>query len=308
MTEAQLPLFKRKTFASVIQTQQLPVVAPTKDSKVLQTLPAYYAYLQSGGYSKYTPDDFVSDVRRFGLYLNEKPVAEITIHDIRDWIKALKSQPGKPLAEKTISRKLTALSNFFTWLVVEEAIPHNPAMAIPNKKITSPLPEILFEEECKKLLAAASGEARTYLIVVLLLETGIKFEELMDLTVGSVDLSNTYAPEVWVKHSGKKSKKDRKLKLPREISSVFAEYCQTYKITDVLFPYSQRFIRYLLAGVATKAGLAKKVSAQMLRDTCAVRLLRQSVDMETVLYKLGFSETTWEDAKEKYGKLSSRGI
>jgi site-specific recombinase XerD len=37
----------------------------------------------------------------------------------------------------------------------------------------------------------------------------------------------------------------------------------------------------------------------MLRDSCAGRLLRQGVDMETVLYKLGFSETTWEDAKEK---------
>jgi hypothetical protein len=37
----------------------------------------------------------------------------------------------------------------------------------------------------------------------------------------------------------------------------------------------------------------------MLRDSCAVRLLRQGVDRETVLYKLGFSETTWEDAKEK---------
>jgi hypothetical protein len=45
----------------------------------------------------------------------------------------------------------------------------------------------------------------------------------------------------------------------------------------------------------------------MPRDSCAVRLLRQGVDMETVVYKLGFSETTWEDAKEKYLNLSSRG-
>jgi site-specific recombinase XerD len=308
MSSNQLPLFQRKTFASVIQTQQLPVVAPTRDSTVLQTLPAYYGYLQSAGYSKYTPDDFTSDVKKFGLYLRDKAVADISVHDIRDWVKTLKSQPGKRLAEKTISRKLTALSNYFTWLVTEAVIAHNPALAIPNRKIISPLPEVLFEDECKQLLAAASDDPRTYLIVTLLLETGMKFEELTELQVGNFDFSNAYAPEVWIKHTGKKIKKDRKLKLPVEVKQVFAEYQKAYSLTDQLFPYTPRFLRLLIAHAAKKADLTKNVSAQMLRDTCAVRLLRQGVDMETVLYKLGFSETTWEDAKEKYLKLSAKGI
>jgi integrase/recombinase XerD len=176
------------------------------------------------------------------------------------------------------------------------------------RKITSPLPEILFEEECKKLLVTASSDPRVYLVVLLLLETGMKFEELADLKVNNFDLSNAYAPEVWIKHTGRKIKKDRKLKLPVEIKQVFTDYIKEYTVTDQLFPFTPRLLRLLIARTSEKAGLTKRVSPQMLRDTCAVRLLRQGVDMETVLYKLGLSETTWEDAKEKYLKLSSRGI
>jgi hypothetical protein len=52
----------------------------------------------------------------------------------------------------------------------------------------------------------------------------MKFEELSDLQVNSFDLSNAYAPEVWIKHTGKKIKKDRKLKLSVEIKQVLTEY------------------------------------------------------------------------------------
>jgi hypothetical protein len=44
------------------------------------------------------------------------------------------------------------------------------------------------------------------------------------------------------------------------------------------------------------------------RDTCAVRQLKRGEGIERVLLRLGLSETTWEDAKVKYQRLSSRGI
>jgi integrase/recombinase XerD len=54
--------------------------------------------------------------------------------------------------------------------------------------------------------------------------------------------------------------------------------------------------------------MKKRVSAQILRDTCAVRQLRRGEGIERVLQRLGLSETTWEDAKVKYEKLSRGGI
>jgi len=51
------------------------------------------------------------------------------------------------------------------------------------------------------------------------------------------DLSNRYAPELWVKHTGKKVSKDRKLRLPAELTPVYEEYVKKYGINEIVFPY-----------------------------------------------------------------------
>ncbi len=304
MTE-QLPLFHRKNFPAT-RTQGVSITPPSATSSVLSFLPAYYAYLQSQGYSPYTPADFCGDVKKFGLFLQHKAVSEIDTINVRDWLRVLRAV--EHMTEKTISRKLSALNNFFLWLVSEKILDHNPAAPIPNNKVTSSLPDILFDTECTRLLEVARSDVRTYLLVLLLLETGIKTEEVMHLQLAHIDVSNKYAPEVWIKHTGKKVKKDRKLKLPAEVVPVLIEYTTTYKITDQLFPSTQRLLQYLIKTTAERAEIKKHVSAQLLRDTCAVRLLKRGEPIETVLLKLGFSETTWEDAKEKYLRLISRAL
>ena len=302
MTE-QLPLFARKNFHAVL-TQGAVIPPPARDMSVLALLPAYYAYLQAQGYSSYTPADFCGDLKKFGLFLPHTTVEKITTNDVRAWVSQLHTK----MTDKTISRKLSALHNFFTWLISDDVLDTNPAAAVPNYKVTSPLPEVLFESECTQLLTVASHDCRTYLLIMLLLETGIKTEELMHLQLTNIDVSNKYAPEMWVKHSGKKVKKDRKLKLPSEIVPILADYVAAYGITDSLFPYTQRLVQYLIKATSERAGIKKRVSAQLLRDTCAVRLINRGEPIETVLVKLGFSDTTWEDAKEKYIKLTSRAI
>jgi integrase/recombinase XerD len=57
-----------------------------------------------------------------------------------------------------------------------------------------------------------------------------------------------------------------------------------------------------------KSVVKKRVSAQILRDTCAVRQIKRGEPIERVLLRLGLSETTWEDAKVKYEKLTRGGI
>jgi integrase/recombinase XerD len=265
-----------------------------------------------GGYSQYTPDNFTGDVKKFGVFLKNKPIKGIATQDIQAWISLLKTAPpkGEGLTAKTISRKLTALSNYFTWLEQQAVIAPkaNPMLDIANRRIAAPLPEVLFESEAKQLLAAASADPRTYLVVSLLLETGLKLEELLALKVSQFDFSDQYSPEVSIRHTGRKEKKSRKLKLPLIIVPVFSDYVERYHVTDALFPYTQRFIRYLISDTAAKAGITKRVSAQILRDTCAVRQLRRGEGIERVLQRLGLSETTWEDAKEKYLALSAGGI
>jgi site-specific recombinase XerD len=211
MGEDQASLFDRKKYKGVLpQTYQIE--PPAAGHSVLKTLLAYNTYLWGGGYSKYTPDDFTSDVKKFGLYVKDKKLSEIRTIDIQQWIGEIK----KVMKEKTVSRKLSALSNYFFWITANEVIrgKENPMNTIANSRISSPLPEVLFEDECTKLLTTASTDPRTYLLFLLFLETGLKLEELFALKVSHFDFSNKYSPEMYIKHAGKKEKKSRKLKLP----------------------------------------------------------------------------------------------
>jgi site-specific recombinase XerD len=304
----QLSIFKKKLFPIIPQPPIMSFKKPLAKTTILNTLPIYFVYLQSGGYSPYTPKQFTGDVKALGLFLREKTLLDIQSQDIQQWVGNLKKLPDKKYTAKTISRKLSAINNYFHWLVSEEVLKKNPAENIRNFRITSPLPDILFESECQTLLTTASTDARVYLLVLLLLETGIKKEELFNLQVQHFDFSNKYAPEVWIKHAGKKVKKDRKLKLPVEVAHVFNEYTSQNTITDYLFPYTHRFIEYLLKNLGQQANIKKKVTASILRDTFAVRQLRRGEGIDFVLTKLGLFPSTWEDAKEKYLKLASRGI
>src|SRR5438874_4130642 len=219
MTTEQGPLFDRREYSRVT-SQAYQITPPTADQTILKTLPAYHAYLASGEYSKYTPYDFTSDIKKFGLYIGSKAIKDIQTVDILHWLGELK----KTMTAKTVSRKVSAIGNYFLWLEKEKVLEHNPAKNIRAPRVTSPLPDILFDSKCRRLLDSASNDPRTYLLLLLLLETGLKKAELLDLKITHFDLSNKYRPELWVKHMGRQSRKDRKLKLPSDIIPVFEDY------------------------------------------------------------------------------------
>jgi site-specific recombinase XerD len=303
MTTEQGSLFDRRKYAGVLPLVY-QIAPPAADQTVLGTLPAYHAYLSSGNYSKYTPDDFTSDIKKLGLYVKDKALKDVQAVDIQAWVVELK----KTLAPKTVSRKVSAIGNYFLWLEQQKVLEHNPAKGIYAPRVTSPLPDILFDDECQRLLTTSSKDPRTYLLLLLLLETGLKKAELLDLEVTHFDLSDKYQPELWVKHEGKQVKKDRKLKLPPEIVPVFEDYVAQYAVADNLFPYTPRFIELLLAGAAKQAKIRKKVTAGILRDTFVVRSLKRGAKLEDVLHKIGLSESSWEDARTKYMRLASGWI
>src|SRR3954465_15350783 len=95
MPSDQLPLFQRKTYKGIIPSISLEARVPTGDMTVFAALPAYYLYLKDGGFSKYTPDDFTGDVKKFAVFLNEKPIKDITTKDIQAWISFLKTPSPK---------------------------------------------------------------------------------------------------------------------------------------------------------------------------------------------------------------------
>jgi len=94
------------------------------------------------------------------------------------------------LDRKTINRKVSAILNYFSWLVASGAITQDPTAGMPNVRIQSPLPDYLYESEIKTLSVEASKDTRLYLLVLVLLETGMKSSELLHIRVSDVDISD----------------------------------------------------------------------------------------------------------------------
>lgn len=303
MEQGQGTLFDTRRLKGQLR-QGYAVTPPTAAMTIHATLPAYHTYLSSAGYSVFTPDDFTADLRLFGQFTASKPLADIKPVDIQQWIAKLK----ETMPPKTVSRKISAISNYFRWLEAEHITENNPAKHIRPPRVAAPLQHILFDSDCDRLLAVASKDPRTYLLVLLLLETGLKTAELFSLQVNDFDFSNKYQPELWVRHSNKQVFKDRRLKLPTQVVEVFRDYLERYKATDLLFPYSQRFISMLLNGAAKEAKVTKQVNIGVLRDTFVLHSVRHGAKLEDVFEKIGLAKSSYDDARKKYGRLTKEAL
>src|SRR5260221_7366040 len=185
------------------------------------------------------------------------------------------SPKGEKLDRKTVNRKVSAIINYFSWLVGLEVIKVNPTEGIQNRRIQAKLPDYLYENEIQTLNQVASRDPRTYLIVLLLLETGMKSSELFTVKTSDVDMSDSYAPELWIKHTGKGVKKDRKVALPQRFLPVYQQYIAQYNVSAILFPYTDRFVQWLFADLKKHTRIDKELTPKTLRHTHLVRAYKR---------------------------------
>src|SRR5437016_2363613 len=156
----QLSMFKKREIPAAVHLTRIESVAPTGEGSVMRTLPAYSAYLYSKQYSESTIEKYVGDVKKFSVSMSHKKLEEITEHDVEQWIETLLSKKGESLDRKTVNRKVSAIINYFSWLMQLEVLGENPTAALVNARIQSPLPDYLYESEIKTLLAQASTDVR----------------------------------------------------------------------------------------------------------------------------------------------------
>ena len=273
----------------------------------MQTLLTFQAFLAEK-YAPKTTKMYWGDVRELSIYLKNKKVKEISSHDLQQWISNLVSPAGKGLERKTVNRKVSAITTYFLWLQGLGAITDDPTMVLNNARIQSPLPDYLYENEIKILSAEASKDSRMYLLVLLFLDTGLKSNELFLLTKAHVDVSDPYNPELWIKHSGKQSKKDRKVALSARFTAVYTQYLEKYEIEDKLFPFTARFMQMIFTELKRRTGIDKELTPKTLRHTHVVKAIKRGEDYEQIFDRIGLAPDSRQEAEEMYRRLAGRGI
>ena len=181
---------------------------------------------------------------------------------------------------------------------------------------TTPLPEILYDDAvnavmrtARDLLWAAKPDSRPYLLVSLILQTGIKKSECMEIELTHIDLSNTAAPVLYVRYADpRRTLKERKLALGPNFTPAYRQYLREYKPKTHLFECTARNLEYVLADLAALAGLVEGISFEQLRWTCGVRDYRNGMPPERLREKLGLSLISWRETLPKIQKLAKPAL
>ena len=96
-------------------------------------------------------------------------------------------------ATASISRNVSAMKSFFSYLFYEKIISNNPALNIKPPKIVRNRPEIITVEEMEKLLECPDMSTvkgiRDKAMLELLYATGIKVSEIINMTLKDVNLT-----------------------------------------------------------------------------------------------------------------------
>src|SRR5688572_77745 len=121
----QLLLFLRKTFEKRLPVQRLVPVTLTGESRVMQTLVAFQAYVAEK-YAPKTAKMYWGDVRELSIYLRNKKIADISSHDLQQWIGSLVATSGKGLERKTVNRKVSAIITYFAQFIADCSGPKQP--------------------------------------------------------------------------------------------------------------------------------------------------------------------------------------
>lgn len=142
--------------------------------------------LHQQGKSQFTIVAYKKDIEQFVGYLAGQDVRDI--RDVkRDHIEAfINKLIEENYTKKSASRKLNSIRTFFRFLKKSDFVDQNPSVDIAHPKFTQTPPRILSKLEYRALRDIAKEDPRTYALVEVLLQTGIKIGELAELHLSDV--------------------------------------------------------------------------------------------------------------------------
>ena len=96
--------------------------------------------------------------------------------------------------------------------------------------------------------------------------------------------------------------------MPARFAAVYTQYIETYSIADQLFPFTDRFLQMIFAGLKRATGIDKELTPKTLRHTHVVRALKRGEGFEQIFDRIGLAPDSRQEAEEMYKRLAGRGI
>ncbi len=267
---------------------------------------------------------FLGDARIFSRYVcgggqlgGNLQVARITAEHIKGFLTE-QARSRAAASPKSIERRLTSLKVFFRWLHETGQIPLDPADGVAYKPFVDPLPEYLSDAEVSAVIQAARAlahstrlEMRPLTAILLVLDTGIKKGECLNLLGSDVALDDPDGATIWVRYDKRHLQfKERRLPISDECAQGVRAHMSRYDCgpQDRLFDCTGRNLEYIFnRKIAPQAGVPA-LTFEMLRWTCAVRDFRAGKwSSEQLQARYGLSAVGWAEMLAKLERLTRAG-
>ena len=265
-----------------------------------EALARFETHLNESALTSGTVSGYVGDLRSYASWLSharEREVgpAEFTLDDVRDYVKHLLETRG--LSPATINRRLQSVRKFCRFAVQSGMRDTNPTAGIPLlKRPVGWVPRALAPGEISRLDEAAirrlsRSALRDRAILQLLLQTGIRVRELVELRLSDLDLGPGHAT-ITVRSAA--DRPSRRLELNEKARDALLAYLGQDRRSEAvtLFanrdgqPLSVRTAQQIVAELGKAAEVS--VSSKTLRDTYARMLWQETGDLALLAQRLGY--------------------
>jgi integrase/recombinase XerD len=162
---------------------------------------------------------------------------EVTILHLREYVQYLMTQPiehektycppknGSTLAPVSVATHIRRVKTFFHWCYKEELIDKNPSDRLESPKVDEKIIDTFTEKQIEQMMGAfdlsTTQGFRDYVIILLMLDTGMRRSEVARLEVEGVH-------DAYISVFGK-GRKERQVGLHPDISTLVWKYIHKYR-------------------------------------------------------------------------------
>jgi integrase/recombinase XerD len=261
------------------------------------------------GASSNTRAAYSRDLKDVAIHLGLTPIHQASPAQILAYVETLRS---REFEKTTIARKISALRQFYGFLVSENIITKNPANRLTVGRPKRPMPKILSENDVNTLLSGLSTpktpeDTRLLALLEVLYASGLRVSELVGLPLRAL-IFNTQTkqiePMVMVRGKGGR---ERLVPLNEKAIEALLHYLQVRPVFlklspqkghNWLFPSSSALghltrqgFAMLLKQKAVQMGFSPhQISPHVLRHAFATHLLHNGADLMVIQKLLGHAD------------------